>query len=77
MSEIRDVYLWANEQLMVFDRAGQQMPEYQHGIEALPAVLREAPADCRYHVGEWRGWCQDVDRYHMEARATTLRLSAR
>ena len=71
--QIPDVYLWANEMLMVFDRSGQQIPDYQgSAIFCLPRALRDAPSDCRWHIGEWQGYTQDVDRYHMEARAVVL-----
>lgn len=53
---IKTVYLWHGVQLMVFDRNGQQMPDYQHNplsAESRAKILADAPPDTEWHVGEY------------------------
>ena len=50
---IYTVILWANGQIMVFDREGQQMPSYQGADcpELRRRIVREAPIAAEFFLG--------------------------
>ncbi len=51
---IAAVYIFANGQVIVFNTAGQQMPEYQ-GVwaERRDVILRDLPAGVEIQRGTW------------------------
>jgi hypothetical protein len=51
---MREVILWTNGNVMVFDDAGQQMPEYQ-GPFPVKAPLINNVFSGKWHYGDWRG----------------------
>lgn len=60
---IATVYLWQNQMVMVFDQYGTQLDMYQGMVsEVIQRLLRDAPEDTRWHIGQWDGWVQRVER---------------
>lgn len=50
---IRNVYVWDNGMVMVFDENGQQMPDYQARIdEVWSEIERDKDSDTVFH-GRW------------------------
>jgi hypothetical protein len=53
-SRITNVYIWSNDQVMVFDQYGHQMPEFQdHKDVALPKI-KATGFKGPWFFGDWR-----------------------
>lgn len=54
---IKEVILWQNGMLMVFDENGQQVPEYQGPVDKVGEKLAAMFPRERWKRGSWReGW---------------------
>jgi hypothetical protein len=60
----RDVYLWSNGSVMVFDHNGRQMVNLQGRFnDVRDRVLAAATDHTRFHIGSWTGGAsRDVSR---------------
>ncbi len=51
---IKEVYLWSNGQVLVFDERGHQIPEYQgEQSECLPKIKALNQTGIIWHRGDW------------------------
>ena len=51
---IKTVFKWQNGMVMVFDRRGEQIPEYQGRYKKVKGdILRDAPQDAVFGHGFW------------------------
>lgn len=62
-SQIKAVYKWSNQMIMVFDQNGEQIPELQGRYsEVRDKILVQAPDDCEFYEGEWRDYAYRIER---------------
>jgi hypothetical protein len=62
------VYLFTNGMTAVFDRGGQQLPEYQgRQREVLGRLLAEAPPEAEFLWCAFRDWEHPVKRAQVES----------
>jgi hypothetical protein len=53
--QIAHVVVWSNGMVSVFERDGEQMPEYQGRlIDVQAALVRDAPPTAHFDGGLWR-----------------------
>ena len=51
---IKSVYKWQDGMVMVFDKKGEQIPEYQGQYENVKeSILKDAPPDTVFSHGFW------------------------